>query len=162
MGVTRSAVPVETVQVGAYSSIDEREEAVAQNPEEWRELWERHAPDDPIPAVDFSRHQVAAVFAGRLYGGEARVQLAILSEPSSPNLIKINYAVIEPPRDPKRPLSASIVSAPFAIVALPKYLRIRFQSDNERRGFPYDNPNAPPVQSVRATEPLLGERVLFD
>jgi hypothetical protein len=54
----------ETIDHGSNSEIEDREETVVRSDEAWRQLWDRHAPDDERPEVDFEETMVLAVFKG--------------------------------------------------------------------------------------------------
>ncbi len=61
-------VPFSTLQIGSRSGIHTRTNLTIKAQAQWRTLWQQHTvgtqPRPPLPAVDFSREMVVAVFAG--------------------------------------------------------------------------------------------------
>ena len=54
------------------SDIDRPQQSVAKTAAEFQTLWQQHAPGRPLPAVDFAKNMVVAVFLGsRPTGGFA-------------------------------------------------------------------------------------------
>lgn len=68
-GAPSGEIPFETVDRGANSEIEEREEIVVRTSEAWAELWQRHAPDDQRPEIDFDERMVLAIFKGESPNG---------------------------------------------------------------------------------------------
>jgi hypothetical protein len=71
--VTAAATPpkqvsFDTVLKGNRSGVREHLEAVARNQADWKALWQKHVSTEPnspaLPAIDFSRETVIAVFLG--------------------------------------------------------------------------------------------------
>ncbi len=60
--------PIVEQWTGEDSKIKTAEAQVVRGTAEWTELWKRHSEND-APKIDFSRHQVVAIFGGRLAGG---------------------------------------------------------------------------------------------
>jgi hypothetical protein len=59
-----------TVARGDQSGIEEAREVVVRTPEEWKKIWQAHAPERPMPEVDFAKQMVVGVFLGyRSTGG---------------------------------------------------------------------------------------------
>ena len=50
---------------GRHSNIATHEYHLVTNKQQWRDLWPRHC-EEALPAVDFSRHMVVAIFLGEI------------------------------------------------------------------------------------------------
>ena len=76
VAIAQSATPpVATVAQGAYSGISDASEVVVRSQVEWDALWKAHAGLKPVPAVDFSREFIAAVFLGTRPSGGFGVEI---------------------------------------------------------------------------------------
>lgn len=64
IGSRLAPVPFTTIATGADSAIEDHTEAVVRSAAEWKALWKKHAPDRPMPAVDFTKSIVVGVFLG--------------------------------------------------------------------------------------------------
>jgi hypothetical protein len=65
VGGTRfQTVPFTTIASGQQSGVEKQREVVVRTAAEWKALWKEHSPDDPIPAIDFSKSMVAGIFLG--------------------------------------------------------------------------------------------------
>ena len=53
-----------TIDKGTESNVDDAKTVVVRDAAAWKKLWQGHAPDRALPAVDFSREMVVAVFMG--------------------------------------------------------------------------------------------------
>ena len=53
-----------TIDKGDHSNMDDAAQVVAKTEQEWQQLWQKHTPDRPRPAVDFSKEMVVGVFLG--------------------------------------------------------------------------------------------------
>src|SRR5262245_15908184 len=60
---------------GTHSNIDAARQVVVRDAAGWGALWKQHAGDRPMPAVDFAREAVAAVFLGTRPTGGFGVEL---------------------------------------------------------------------------------------
>src|SRR5712691_3193554 len=55
---------VRSIGRGQTSWVDSPRQVAARTPEEWAAVWRSHAPDRPLPGVDFSKDMVVAIFLG--------------------------------------------------------------------------------------------------
>jgi hypothetical protein len=104
-----------TVDKGDISNIDEATQVLVRTPEEWAALWRRHAPQRPLPPVDFSREMVAAVFMGSR--PNAGFSTTILATMEVKGVLVVRYKETIPSRDT---VTAQIITAPYHIIAFPK------------------------------------------
>ena len=70
------AVPLTTLTQGDQSGIEEARQVVVRTSEEWKKLWQQHAPGEKMPPVDFSKSMVIGVFLGARNTGGYRVTIA--------------------------------------------------------------------------------------
>jgi hypothetical protein len=67
-----------TVVEGQASGIEEPREVAVQTAAEWKALWQKHAPGQKMPVVDFAKSSVAAIFLGtRNTGGHRAIVTAV-------------------------------------------------------------------------------------
>ena len=57
-------VPFTTISQSEQSGVEETRQVVVRTAQEWKALWKAHAPDRPMPAVDFTKSMVLGVFLG--------------------------------------------------------------------------------------------------
>jgi hypothetical protein len=62
-GNALAPVPFTTISHSEQSGVEEARQAVVRT-QEWKALWKEHAPDRPMPAVDFTKSMVLGVFLG--------------------------------------------------------------------------------------------------
>ncbi|MFP5502392.1 MAG: protease complex subunit PrcB family protein [Candidatus Sericytochromatia bacterium] len=86
----------EVIETGNWSQLTEPVERVIRTPEEWLAFYRSHAPAQPPPVVDFTRHMVVAVLLPRRTGGYA-VTLDRLEE--TPDALIVHYTEERPGPD---------------------------------------------------------------
>lgn len=62
--VALMGIPFETADATTMSAIHEARTVVVKDAAAWARLWNEHAPDRPLPAVDFATDMVVGVFMG--------------------------------------------------------------------------------------------------
>src|SRR6267154_1949428 len=53
-----------TIEKGDQSNVEDAKQVLVRTDAELRTLWQQHAPERPMPNVDFSREMVVGVFMG--------------------------------------------------------------------------------------------------
>jgi hypothetical protein len=106
---------VQIVAREAMSMVDEPKQAVVRTAAEWATLWRQHAGDRALPAVDFSKHTVVAVFLGSRSSAGFAVDVIGLSQ--VPGGVVVQWAERRPGRDQ---VSAQVLTSPAVIVTIPK------------------------------------------
>ena len=121
-----SAQAPRTIEKGDQSNVDDPTQVVIRDGTEWRKLWQRHAPDRPLPAVDFSKESVVAVFMGSR--PTAGYGIAILSTTEGGGALIVRYRETRPV--PGRAL-AQVLTFPYHIVAIAKSTapNVKFEKD---------------------------------
>ena len=75
-GARFQTVPFTTITAGQQSGVEKQREVVIRTAAEWKALWMEHSPDEPMPAIDFSKSVVAGVFLGLRSTGGFRVTIS--------------------------------------------------------------------------------------
>jgi hypothetical protein len=95
--------------------MDDGRQVVVRSAAEWGALWKQHAPERPVPAVDFAREMVAAVFLGsRPTGGFA---VEIVGAGAKAGSVVVQYRETKPAPDA---IAAQILTSPVHLVAVPR------------------------------------------
>jgi hypothetical protein len=111
---TTTAPAMKTIDKGEHSNLDDAAQVVAKSPQEWQELWQKHTPDRPRPAVDFSKEMVVGLFLGsRPTSG---YMLEIVSATQSDGTLVVRYRESVPSRGT---MTAQVLTSPYHIVAVP-------------------------------------------
>ncbi len=114
---------VRTVVKGPMSGIDAPRQATVRSAAEWSALWKTHDPSGQLPAVDFSREMVVAVFLGSRPTGGYGVE--IVRAVGNSGTLVVEYVETAPSRDA---ITAQILTAPYHLAAIPKHDgEVRFQ-----------------------------------
>jgi hypothetical protein len=110
-----SAQAPRTIEKGDQSNIDDAKQVVVRDAAAWRALWQQHSPDRPLPAVDFSKESVVAVFLGSKT--TAGYNVTILSTTEGGGAIIVKYREDRPTAGG---VTAQVLTFPYHIVAIPK------------------------------------------
>ena len=119
-GAARAAQPttpapaMKTIDKGDHSNMDDAAQVVAKAAPEWQQLWQKHTPDRPRPAVDFSKEMVVGVFLGSR--PTAGYVLEIVSAAQDNGSLVVKYRESVPPRGA---MTAQVLTSPYHIVAVP-------------------------------------------
>jgi hypothetical protein len=100
---------------GTHSNIDSAQQVVVRDPADWGALWKEHAPERPLPAVNFAREAVAAVFLGTRPTGGYGVEIVGAAEKAGAFVVQ--YRETKPGADA---IAAQVITSPFLLVAMPK------------------------------------------
>jgi len=118
-GRARAAQPttppaMRTIDKGDHSNMDDVAQVAAKTPQEWQQLWQKHTPDRPRPAVDFSKEMVVGVFLGSR--PTAGYILEIVSAAQDNGSLVVKYRESIPHRGS---MTAQVLTSPYHIVAVP-------------------------------------------
>jgi PrcB C-terminal len=111
-----SGVPMRTIDQGTQSRVEAARTVVVSSEEEWTKLWRAHAPDKPLPPVDFSRDMVVGVFLGTKPTAGYGVEIVGTREEPIDSFV-VQYRVASPPLDA---MTAQIITTPYHLAAVPK------------------------------------------
>jgi len=104
-----------TIEKGDQSNIENARQVLVRTDAELRQLWQQHAPQRPMPKVDFSREMVVAVFMGSR--PNAGFSTAIVSATAANGALMVRY---DENRPPAGSVSAQILTFPYHLVAIPR------------------------------------------
>ena len=107
---------MKTIDQGTQSRVEAARTVVVSSEEEWAKLWRVHAPDKPLPPVDFSREMVVGVFLGTKPTAGYGVQIVGTREEPSDSFV-VRYRVASPPLGA---MTAQVITTPYHLVAVPK------------------------------------------
>jgi VWFA-related protein len=112
--VQQSAIMPRSIEKGGESNIDDAKMAVIRNAADLRKLWQMHAPDKPLPAIDFSKEMVVAVFLGSKPTAGYGVEITGARDDNG--ALVVEYHETAPARDA---MTAQVLTMPYAIAAVP-------------------------------------------
>jgi len=104
-----------TIEKGDQSNIESAKQILVRTEAELRKLWQEHAPDRPMPKVDFSREMVVGVFMGSR--PNAGFSTAIVSATAANGALMVRYSENKPVAGS---VTAQILTFPYHLVAIPK------------------------------------------
>ena len=106
-------LPFTSIARGSTSRILEPQALVIETPGAWATFWDRHAPGQAVPSVDFATEVVVAVLAGQC--PTAGYAVDILAVEQGPDIATVVYRVSRPLPGA---LVAQVLTSPFHIVRL--------------------------------------------
>jgi hypothetical protein len=115
IAATAAAQTPRTIDKGEQSNIDETRQLVVRDAAAWRTLWQQHSPDRPMPAVDFAKESVVAVFLGSK--PTAGYNVTIVSTTEGGGALVVKYREERPKAGGA---TAQVLTFPYHIVAIPK------------------------------------------
>lgn len=112
------AVMVTQIDAGQYSgSVTERKNYHVETSEEWQALWTMvHGLEGPaLPAVDFERYQVLAVFDGTHSSGGYSIHVESIADTGLRRIVRIKHT--EPGEEC---VTTGAVTSPYQMVVVPR------------------------------------------
>jgi hypothetical protein len=110
------ASPVRTLDKGSQSGVTAARQAAVRDGDEWAALWRTHAPARPLPAVDFSREMVVAVFLGSRPTAGFAVEIVGYRDAGGSVIVEYREAV--PGRDL---ITAQVLTSPYHLAIIPRF-----------------------------------------
>ena len=110
-----ASIPVRVIDRGAASLIEEARTTVASSQAQFAALWREHTRSQPLPAVDFSRETVIAIFLGTRNTAGYSVDIVGVSRGTS--AVTVGYRERTPAADS---VTAQVLTFPFVIAAIPR------------------------------------------
>jgi len=105
---------MKTIDKGDHSNMDDAKQAAVKTTEAWKQLWQQHSPDRPLPAVDFTKEMVVGVFMGSR--PSAGYTLEIVSAIEASGTLVVRYSEASPSRGT---MTAQVITSPYHLVAVP-------------------------------------------
>jgi hypothetical protein len=112
-GAGFQTVPFTTIAAGPQSGVEIQREIVIRTAAAWKALWLEHAPDEPMPAIDFSKSVVAGVFLGLRSTGGYGVTVSSVDRQEKGVVVRWR----EQKRDPNA-MVIQMVTFPFVLVRI--------------------------------------------
>jgi len=119
-GAPRPSIPIlttvpamKTIEKGDQSNMDDARQAVVKTAAAWKQLWQQHAPDRPLPAVDFTKEMVVGVFLGSR--PTAGYSLEIVNAIEANGTLVVRYRTAAPPRGA---MTAQVITSPYHLVVV--------------------------------------------
>ena len=114
-------VPFVTVDRGFNSGIRERKLLVIKTEKEWKDLWQAHTaittPPKSLPAVDFEKEMIVAVFSGEKPSGGHGIEILKIEEDSAKPEVRVTFREMKPPAGG---MVTAALTQPYHIVKLKK------------------------------------------
>ncbi len=123
---------------GQRSSIADRRTVAVSDKAAWEQVWKEHSADAPVPAVDFSKENVVAVFLGETKAAGVKIEIVVQDDMIDANRLNVFYKEI---RTAAKPFAAQMICRPFAMVKVRKAAIVSFEV-NGRVSIP-ENMKAP-------------------
>jgi hypothetical protein len=115
MAAQTAAPPPRTIEKGDQSNVESATQAVVQTDAEWTALWRRHAPDRPVPPVDFSRETVVGVFMGSRPTAGFSIEVLSTLNVKGAFIVRYRETLV-----PAGAVTAQVLTFPYHLVAVPK------------------------------------------
>lgn len=114
-----------TIARGANSGYERASQMVIDNPEEWADIWQQHAssniPSPPVPDVDFTDHQVVAVFMGEKRSGGYSVEILTVENKNSEKDDQTSLVITVAYHQPKSgEIVQEVITHPYHIITIPQ------------------------------------------
>ena len=107
------ALAVRTIERGTQSFQETATTGQARTPAEWSALWKTHAADRPLPAVDFTKEMVVAVFMGTRPTAGYGVEIVGTVERNG--ALVVQYVETQPAA---RAVTAQVITMPYHFAAI--------------------------------------------
>jgi hypothetical protein len=110
---------------GEHSGVTQTLAVAVQDAQQWTALWRRHDATKPVPAVDFTKETVVAVFLGDVATSGTKVVVVVQQDPLDSDRLNVFYRV----NISKKAFAAQVQCQPFAIVKVPRVATVDVERD---------------------------------
>jgi PrcB C-terminal len=111
-----TAPSMKTIDKGEHSNMDDAAQVVAKTQQEWQQLWQKHAADRPLPAVDFSKEMAVGIFLGSRPTGGYILEIASATQEGGTLVVKYRESI------PQRgTMTAQVLTSPYHLVVVPYF-----------------------------------------
>jgi hypothetical protein len=114
-GKARPPYMPRTIEKGDQSNVEDAKRVLVRTEAEWATLWRQHAPDRPMPVVDFSKEMVVGVFMGSR--PNAGFSTAVTMTTTGNGALIVKYTDTAPPPGA---ITAQVLTFPYHLVAIAK------------------------------------------
>lgn len=105
---------VEVIARDSMSNVDQARTRVASTETEWQSLWREHAPDKPLPKVDFTTRRVVGIFLGSRPTPGYEVE--IVGTRQEGHTVIVEWAEVRPKQGL---LLAQVLTSPALLASIP-------------------------------------------
>jgi hypothetical protein len=114
-GKARPPYMPRTIEKGDQSNVEDAKRVLVRTEAEWATLWQQHAPDRPMPKVDFSKEMVVGVFMGSR--PNAGFSTGVTMTTTGNGALIVKYTETAPLAGA---ITAQILTFPYHLVAIAK------------------------------------------
>ncbi len=108
---------------GQRSGIAERRMVAVSDKAAWEQVWKEHSAEAPVPAVDFSKESVVAVFLGEMRAAGVKIEIVVQNDMIDANRLNVFYKEVRSSKG----FSAQVICRPFAMVKVRKAAVVAFE-----------------------------------
>ncbi len=109
---------------GQHSLISERRAFAVSDEAAWEKVWKEHDASAPVPAVDFSKENVVAIFLGQTPSAGVKIEIVVQDDVIDSNRLNVFYKEV---RSASKPFSAGMICQPFAMMKVRKAALVSFE-----------------------------------
>ena len=131
-GETELPVATRSVERHPVSGIDTPQGVVVDTPEQWARLWSQHTanrPETPRPEVNFTTHQVLAVFLGSRPSGCSEVTVSAVVDRGAQRVVRHVERLPGPTE-----VCVAMVTSPAHLVEVPRSAKAVVFEGSQRAG----------------------------
>lgn len=111
---------------GQHSRIATLRTVAVSDAASWEKVWKEHSADAPVPAVDFSKESVVAVFLGEKTTAGVKVEIVVQQDPIDSGRLNVFYKEVSPKT---KGFAASVICRPYAMVKVAKAKTVAFEAN---------------------------------
>ncbi len=108
---------------GQHSRIAQPRTVAVADAASWEKVWKEHSADFPVPAVDFSKESVVAVFLGQTQNAGVKIEIVVQNDMIDANRLNVFYREV---RTASKPFAATVICRPFVMVKVRKAAVVSF------------------------------------
>jgi hypothetical protein len=109
---------------GQHSRISERRTVAVTDSASWEKVWKEHDASAPVPAVDFSKESVVAVFLGQTQTAGVKIEIVVQNDMIDSDRLNVFYKEV---RSASKAFAAQVICRPFAMVKVRKAAVVSFE-----------------------------------
>lgn len=110
----QASTAMRPIDRGPQSGITEPRQVTVRSAAEWESLWQMHAPQRPLPPIEFARDMVVGVFLGSRPTAGYTVDIARVRDEGGTTIVEYRETLPRPDA-----ILAQVLTAPFVLVAIP-------------------------------------------
>ena len=111
---------------GQHSGIRERRTVAVTEQAAWEKVWREHDAAAAVPAVDFSKESVVAVFLGQTRTAGVKVEVVVQDDALDASRLNVFYKEVSSGKN----FAALVMCEPYAIVKVRKASMIAFEKNS--------------------------------